>query len=94
MLKKIGYAALAVGIMLLLLVGYVMINFNALPFDEQVIEQLQIGMSMEEVRALTSAPKAVEDDGKTWVFYRELSWPSIFLKFSDEGKLEEVVIDY
>ncbi|QDU54390.1 outer membrane protein assembly factor BamE [Aeoliella mucimassa] len=83
------------GALLLVLVSatYVILEFDKLPLEPRVLQQLQVGMTRRDVEQLVPPPTLLRESGKEWVYIRRLSWPIITLRFSDDDQLAEVVVD-
>lgn len=84
-------AVFAVGICFLLLaIGIWSYRFMETPsFDLQRMEQIELGMTKDEVRKILGEPHS--DFGNSWAW--STGWPIVYVYFDAEGRYREWVYD-
>lgn len=82
-----GFVALGV-------VGFGMLvwQFDRPPFDLTKLQQLERGMTQQQVRQMLGEPRSTT--GRTWSYSRPMVWPVVHVRFDASGKLERHEYDH
>jgi hypothetical protein len=73
-------------------IGYMFWSFNQPPFSLSLLEQLEVGMTQDEVKSILGDPDSV--DPMHWTYSRPFSWPIVHITFDNNGKFAESDYDY
>ena len=72
--------------------GCLMWNLNRPPFDLDLLDQLQPGMTQAEIRRVLGSPSSVYSD--SWAYSRYMAWPIVYIRFDDAGRFAESEYDF
>src|SRR5262245_48264266 len=74
-------------------VGLLIWQSDRPPFDLAKLQQLQRGMSQQQVQQVLGEPQSSEAgvtsvDGTSWAYSRWMAWPTVYVDFDASGRLE------
>jgi len=67
-------------------------QFNRPPFDLARLQQLQAGMTQQQVRQVLGEPRLKDEFG--WHYARPMAWPIVHVRFDANGRLSGHDYDY
>ena len=68
---------------------------NSFPVSQTELNRIEIGMTMQEVRGILGEPKYIEDNYgyEEWRYSKPLMWTMVYVSFSKESVVDEIVVD-
>ena len=85
----IATAVMVLPIVVIILVGW---QFDRPPFDLSKLQELQRGMTQQQVREILGEPQS--RDATVWHYSRMMSWPTVHVRFDGNGRVESHDYDF
>ena len=67
-------------------------RFDQPPFDLARLNDLQTGMTPEQVRDVLGSPSSTHD--RSWAYSGWMSWPIVYINFDESGRFSSHRYDY